>query len=313
MHIPKTTTCYLLTAVLTLALAACDDDEGSNLPGAQSYPAVITAQQFGIGDDSQGTTYTKGETIGVYMLESGTDNIVPPYSNLRYYANRYDDQDYFLPGSNDSIPYFPVTGEQRDIAAYYPRTTVLADSLVGIHLAEDYDFAASLLWARANGLHKDNRKAILQLRPALTLLTFTLKAGYGVDANELKGAQITLRNMPVSGHVNVLNGHVRHNEGITADIMLANGTTQQTSLRFQTFVMPAGTTQGYTMLVDVPALGQTYEYEIAAGAPVFDGSTEYEFDTTINDDGMLVSVQSSPITNWGQSGAIGGAGEEVTE
>lgn len=331
--IQRKSTIFLLATLLILAACSDDDDTAAT---AQSYPVVITAQGFSLDEDSEGTTYTNGETLGVYMLEGGTDNIVPPYSNLRYYANRYDDQDYFLPGNNDSIPYFPATGEQRDIAAYYPRTVTLADSLVNIHLTEHYDYASSLLWARVNGLDKDNRTAFLQLRPALTLLTFNLRAGYGVTVDELAGTVITLRGLPVSGYFNALNGHTSYNEGITQDIVVTedgiatqsasaavrtaatrandSDSDEQQTVTMQVFVLPSSTTQGYTMTVEIPSLGQTYEQDIpAAGASDFAGSTEYEFDTQINDDDMIVSVQSSPINNWGQSGSISGEGEETTE
>ena len=185
MRMMNRKTTYLLLAGL-LTLAACDNDDNGTTADPKAYPLVVTAQQFGYAEDSEGTTYTKGETLGVYMLEAGTDNIVPPYGNLRYYANRYEDEDYFLPGSNDSIPYFPATGEKRDVSAYYPKTVTLADSLVSLHLVEHYDYASQLLWARVDGLDKDNRKAVLNLRPALTLLSFNLRAGFGVTADDVE-------------------------------------------------------------------------------------------------------------------------------
>ena len=323
---------YFLLAGLA-ALASCDNDD-TPAPDPKAYPLVVTAQQFGYDEDSEGVTYTKGETLGVYMLEAGTDHIVPPYANLRYYANRQTDEDYFLPGNNDSIPYFPATGEKRDVSAYYPKTVTLADSLVGLHLVEHYDYASQLLWARVGGLDKDNRKAVLQLRPALTLLSFNLKAGFGVTADDLQGAVIILRGLPVSGNFNAVNGHVSYHPGITQDLVYQTTTKAAATrsslptradaddeeednppvvLTVSAMVLPSSTTEGFKMIVEVPKLEQTYEYDIPkGGTESFEGSTEYEFDTEINDEGMTVSVQSSPIENWTPGGTISGEGEEVT-
>ena len=320
---------YLLLGGL-LTLASCDNSDDTPATDPKAYPLVVTAQQFGYDEDSEGVTYTKGETLGVYMLEAGTDHIVPPYG---YYANQHADEDYFLPGNNDSIPYFPATGEKRDVSAYYPKTVTLADSLVSLHLVEHYDYASQLLWARVDGLDKDNRKAELQLRPALTLLSFNLKAGFGVTADDLQGAVIILRGLPVSGNFNAVNGHVSYHPGITQDLVYQT-TTKAVAVRsslptradaddeeednppvvltVSAMVLPSSTTEGFKMIVEVPKLEQTYEYDIPQGTGSFEGTTEYEFDTEINDEGMIVSVQSSPIINWTPGGSISGEGEEVT-
>lgn len=310
-----------LWLLILLPVAACNDNAPTwEDPEAKAYPAVITAQGFGMDEDSEGVTYTQGETIGVFMMENGTDNMVLPYGNLRYYANRYDDEDYFLPGNNDSIPYFPPTGEKRDISAYYPRTVTLADSLVNLHLVERYEYASSLLWARVNGLDKDNRIAALALRPALTLLTFSLRGGMGITMDDLEGVIVTMKGIPVSGHFNAVNGYTHVNRNILIDLTVPESTTstradaderEGETIDFATFVLPSSTTQGYQMQVEVPNLGQTYTIDIPAKTEQFESSMEYLFDIEITPQGMDVDLQTSPITNWGNNGSISGETEDM--
>lgn len=311
-------------------LAACNDND-TPVDESNAYPAVITAQAFGYEADAAGATWNKGETIGVYMLKAGTDAIEPPYSNLRYYANSRDDQDYFLPGQNDSIPYFPATGEKMDIAAYYPQATVLADSLVAIHLIENYGFASKLLYSRIAGLNKDNRKAVLDLRPVLTKLVFKFKVGYGMTEADLAGLTVTLKGLPVSGNFNAITGKIHFrdvstNQDIkftTAEKRAAARTVARISTRAENkeeedifitaegMVLPASTTEGYQVVVELPAVEKSYTYDIPqGGTDQFEGSQQYTFDSEINNEGMIVRVQSSPIINWGQGGSISGEGEE---
>lgn len=314
-------------------LAACNDND-TPVDESKAYPAVITAQAFGYEADAAGSTWNKGETIGVYMLKAGTDEIVAPYSNLRYYANSRDDQDYFLPGKNDSIPYFPATGEKMDIVAYYPQATALADSLVAIHLIENYEFASKLLYSRIAGLNKDNRKAVLDLRPALTKLVFKFKVGYGMTEADLKGLTVTLKGLPVSGNFNAITGKIHFrdistNQDIkftTAEKKASTRIAAPVSTRAESeeenkeedifitaegMVLPASTTDGYQVIVELPAVDKSYTYDIPqGGTDEFEGSQQYTFDSEINNEGMIVKVQSSPIINWGQGGSISGEGEE---
>lgn len=319
---------------LACALFAACDDNDAPVDESKAYPAVIMAQAFDYGSDT-GTTWFNGETIGVYMLKGGTDDIVAPYSNLRYYANSFDNQDYFLPGNNDSIPYFPATGEKMDIAAYYPRATVLADSLVAIHLIDNYDYASQLLFARVPNLDKDNRKAELQLSPVLTKLTFKFKVGYGMTEKDLKGMIVSLRGLPVSGNFNATNGRINFRDVTTGEeiklttteagkakastrtITRAEDSEEEeddTFITAQGMVLPASTTEGYKVVIELPAAaggaGKIYEYEIPKATDEFEGSQEYTFDTQINDESLSVVVDKSPITDWEQGGIINGNGEE---
>lgn len=319
----KNTFTHLLLACLLLA--ACNDNE-SPADDSRAFPVVILGQAFGYEADAAGSSWNKGETIGVSMLKAGTTDIIAPYSNLRYYANNRTDQDYFLPGSNDSIPYFPATGEAMDIVAYYPQTTALADSLVSIHLTKRYSYASKLLFSRIPNLNKDNRKAVLQLRPALTKLAFKFKVGKGMTEANMKGLKVTLKGLPVSGHFNTLTGKVSFRDVATdQDIQLitsekkpaARSLTRATSdddadvlITAEGMVLPASTTAGYQVIVELPAIKQSYIYQIPEGTDNFEGSQEYTFNSTINNADMIVSVQSSPIINWGQGGIIGGDGEE---
>ena len=327
------------TSLLLLACAllwACSDED-TPVDQSKAYPAIIMAEAFGYEVDGTGTTWSKGETIGVSMLKSGTDEIVPPYSNLRYYANSFDNQDYFLPGCIDSIPYFPPTGETMDIAAYYPQSTVLADSLVAIHLIENYEYASKLLYSRAQGLHKDQRRAELLLRPALTLLTFKFKVGYGMTEADLKGLIVTLKGLPVSGNFNTLTGKIHFRDVTTSQDIQFTATEKKAASRAlalasnraltraedkddeedgvfitaQGMVLPASTTEGYSVIVELPAVEKSYTYDIPKGGTEdFEGSQEYTFDSEITNEDMIVTVQSSPIINWGQGGIINGEGEE---
>lgn len=313
---------YLLLAAALLT-TACQDNKDEAPDPARAYPAVLVGKAYAYDASGVGSSWSKGETIGVYMLEAGTDRIVAPYSNIRYYANERTDQDYFLPGSNDSILYYPPTGVPVEVVAYYPRTETRADSLVAVNVInQKYVSAASLLYSRVSGLNKDQRKVRFNLSPVLTMLSFKFTVGTGVTDAHLKGLNVVLRGVPSSGYFNAVRGTFSLND-VYVDIPLITQpatapatravAAAETSINVTGLVMPAPAVAGYQVHVNLPALdgGKVFVYEMKQDINNLAGATHYVFDSRVNRDGLDVKVQYSPIINWGDGGGIGGDGTEI--
>lgn len=304
--------------LISCALMSSCKDEDTYIDTAHAYPIVITGQAYGYDAADGGETWTKGETIGVYMMESGTATVESPYSNIRYYANNRDDQDYFLPGNNDSILYFPYSGEQRDIAAYYPYTLEAIDGEIPINVADQSNTKMTgLLYARVGKLSKNNRKAELKLSPILTKLHFTLTLVGNVSGVKADDITLTLKGFPTSGFLNVPSGEFSY-RNVYMDIpltMTKDGSATQTGAVGQAvytadgYVMPSLSTEGYQVCVSIPGFGE-YTANIIESTPYLNAATVYNFELRLLDDKLQMTLTSSSINNWGNSGDIYGSGEE---
>lgn len=304
-------------------LTACDDDEEVTT----GYPVVITAQAFSYessGSEAtpdEGTTWSEGQEIGVYMLQPDNNAVEYPYANLCYYANSITDQDYFLPKDIDLIPQLPADGSQRSLVVYYPYQAQLADHRLAVNVADQQNTQIDdLLYARFDGLTKDQRKAVLKMRPALSLLSFRVQTGGGMTADRMRGLTITLKHVPVSGFFNVLDGSVTNrNVFFDVPLVVVDESTPATRaeadkplFRIEGVMLPTASTEGYVAELYFPNDGGRIEtYEIKRGTSSLEGSTEYVFTTTITDEDMLVECSSAPISNWVPGGSIGGDGTEV--
>ncbi len=306
-HFVSTFSLLLLSGISAIS---CSDKDKEH-PDYSRHPVVVTAQAFGYDNSTPGSTWHKGENIGVYMLEKGTGDPILPYRNVRYYANNRDDQDYFLPGSNDSVLYLPATGEAADVSAYYPYLPTADDDYIPVNVLDQNAVSIStILYARADGLHKGQRKAILSMRPVLTKLTFDFRPA-GISAAELKGIKVTLRGMSVSGLFHRGTGEIRSRH-VYFDIPLKSPeSSANASLSTEAIVLPSGQTKDYQVVVELPVLNKQYVYEISKDFDMLNGATEYVFDSALGNDAMVVKVQSSPITDWQSGGTINGEGKET--
>lgn len=278
----------------------------------QRHPVVITAQAFDYDNATPGSTWHKGETIGVYMLERKARNTILPYRNVRYYANNRTDQDYFLPGNNDSLLYLPALAEAVDVSAYYPYVPGVDDDYIPVNVSDQNAVSiTSILYARATDISKTQRKAVLALRPALTKLTFHFRPA-GVSAADLKDIKVTLRGMSVSGLFHRGTGEV-HSRNVYFDIPLKSpaATASSTTLSTEAIVLPSAETKSYKVVVELPQLNKSFEYEISKDFNALNSATEYTFEGALSNDAMVVRVQSSPIVNWQNGGTINGGGEET--
>lgn len=191
---------YLTIASFAVGMASCNKEESSSTVYEKAYPVILKAQSIGLEADKAPESYMKGEGIGVSLLETGTDNVVSPNSNICYLSDGIGT--YFLPEKSESVIYLPENGDKRDIATYYPRVADAADK-VNVDLTTDQEFGAKLQYGRIDGLDKDNRKAELKMKNALSLVTLDIDASQVVGAT---GITATLQNTPLKGSMSIYSG-----------------------------------------------------------------------------------------------------------
>lgn len=190
---------YLTIASIAVSTASCNKEESASTVYEKAYPVILKAQNIGLEADKAPESYLKGESIGVSLLEQGTDNAVAPNSNIRYLSDGIGY--YFVAANNDSTIYLPENGDKRDIATYYPKVADITDK-VSIDLTTNQEFGAKLQFGRINGLDKDNREAVLKMKNALSLVTLD------IDASAFGAQSITaiLQETPLKGNMSIYSG-----------------------------------------------------------------------------------------------------------
>ena len=175
-------------------LSSCKKEDSSSNIYDKAYPVIITARSLGFETDQAPESYLKGESLGVSMLENGTDNVVTPYTNIRYISDGVGA--YLNAANNDSTIYLPSTGESMDLATYFPKVNEIATD-VAIDLTSNQEFGAKLQFGRINGLNKDNRKAELKMKNALSLITMDVDPSAFAGVTDINA---TIQETPIKGN-----------------------------------------------------------------------------------------------------------------
>ena len=318
---------YLTIASFAVGMASCNKDESSSTVYEKAYPVILKAQSLGLEADKAPESYLKGEGIGVSLLETGTDNVVSPNSNICYLSDGIGN--YFVPEKSESVIYLPENGDKRDIATYYPRVADAADK-VNVDLTTDQEFGAKLQYGRIDGLDKDNRKAELKMKNALSLVTMDIDASQVVGAT---GMTATLQNTPLKGRMNIYSGKFEATEFGTLTMKEGSAFSRsgETSIKkFYAMVIPATvkaaaeeeekpTVEGKEAKIELVITKEGEEKPLRVEIKLADYTESLEsamnsnFNVSVDNAGnadVKVTNTSFSINDWGNSGGIDVDGSE---
>lgn len=249
-------TYLFLAAAAALTLASCsNDDDFADRPGdgrvAVNFSGGITLTR------ATGDAWDLNDGIGIYMVETGTQNVVDNAANRRYVTAAGDGS--FSPASEDQTIYFPLDANNKvDFIAYYPQDALTGNTYAVDVTDQSAPSAIDLLWSN-NATAKDKTVQTVDLKfyHRLSRVEVELKAGAGVSEAELAGTTVTLSNQPVKADFDVLQNTMATAADV-ADITLLTGTNGLSSSaiilpqegingRTLHFAFPDGTVESYPL------------------------------------------------------------------
>lgn len=312
---------FFILVFFTASLSSCKKEDSSSNIYDKAYPVIITARSLGFETDQVPESYLKGESLGVSMLENGTDNVVTPYTNIRYISDGVGS--YLNAANNDSTIYLPSTGESMDFATYFPKVNEIATD-VAIDLTSNQEFGAKLQFGRINGLNKDNRKAELKMKNALSLITMDVDPSAFAGVTDINA---TIQETPVKGNMNIYNGKFTATE--FGQLAMASGSSLSratNTVRFYTLVFPViinnqgseGSTDNniladnITIVIQITKTNEAGETEtkkipvsLANHISAIESATNTNFSITINENGepdIKVTNTNFTIDDWINNG-----------
>ena len=297
---------FFYFAAAAMMLAACSNDESVN-EVANDNIISLTA---GIGAQTR-ATLTDAEAQNT-QFESGKTILVEAYKKDA--ADTYTTGNYTT-GSDGAMTgslYYPATGENIDICAYYPSTVSSSSTSFDVgadqttaELYQSYDLMyATKLTDKAKG----NTHA-LSFNHALSKIIVTITNGNGVTESDVTSnvTAVKINNtLPTAGFT-ITAGAIGSitASGTAADIDIT-GTTMTSHAGIIVPQTITATTDNKVNFITVTYNGNDYSYKLSADK-TFEAGKVYTYALTLSAAG--ISLSSSSISSWTEGV---GASETIT-
>lgn len=154
-----------------LGVTSCSGDEPSG--GTAPRPVVLKAEIFSF-NSSVPTVWAGGQSVGVYMLKSGTQEVYGEYANVEYLADNRGTTGYLVPVSNTPI-YLPADGSRVDFRVYYPydktvQTRAMVKNTTRVEIDESTPGDGFLYSQNSRGVSYNYNQSTVQIKSMLSVV-----------------------------------------------------------------------------------------------------------------------------------------------
>lgn len=280
---------YLLAA--TAVIVSCDRSD-EEVP--KKSQAILSANAISI-DSEYANVWDESDEIGVFVMESGTGNILEGHANLRHIADLSADAVSLQPAA-DTI-FFPSDGSSVDFIAYHPFREMDSGYLYGVDLSDQSAPSPRMLVrAEAKGHNSVMNSVRFSLRPEYAKLKVNLK----IDIPESKadeGISISLHDMVFKGTFDIIAGNFLPYDS-AGDALMSRRTGSVNA--FEAYLLPHKVTDKATLTVNNTAEeGRTLRLDEYITS--FEKGNQYDLNITVSPEGlkaMLVGVKAYYISDW---------------
>ena len=291
----------LMALWLFAGFSGCADDGGSP-DEAGRVAVVLHGSRAGVARTTDsGDAWANDDRVGVFLVEAGgvlPDDIVADATNLQYIATPVEGNApaaTFAAASASDVAYYPL-GTSVDIAAYYPwRAAVGNDGTFEVDLTDQSSPAdIDVLHAKATGKDENSGEVNLVFRHAASKIVLDLKAGTGVTAADLAGAEVRINNVAGSASFSIAAGEISAAGQLASFDMKRETATPGFAATFSAILAPLSGGSGRSVDVII-GNRSTLAWDIPDATP-FPAGTCYTYTVTVSDFG--VTVGSGTIVPW---------------
>lgn len=273
-----------------LLFLAC---EGETIdPKRASKSIRVTADIEGVKTRLSGSTWEKGDGIGIYMIKAGV-----PLGNTALAKNvhyQYDETGIFTPKNESQAIYLPFNGSNVDFIAYFPYRE-LTDFIVPIDLTvQSHQAALDLMYAdNVTAKNMTNPSVNMLFSHRLSKIVLQIAHYRGIDLSELS---VILTNVPTKASFNLVNGTLTSFPG-TEDIALgisSDGTVAEAIL------LPGSDLSGSKLWFVIGDNEQVFQSALPATVTTnpLASSTLHNLNATLYTEEERAVIEPGSITPW---------------
>lgn len=275
-------------SLICFVIASCEGD--TPIPPGAGKKVQLSAAIEGLQTRASGSTWDKGDAIGVYMKKSG--EALGPSAIVQNTKYETTGTSTFLPAKGATTITFPLDGSNVDFIGYYPYKEMIAN------LTYPIDLSNQSVQSDIDLLYSDNAKAFNSGKPNVNMLfshqlaKITLTIEHKFIPN-LNGIEVIITNAGINANFNLTDGTLSAPSatGNIACMVASDGATAEAIL------LPTSSLNGMELwfLLD----DETFKYPLSSVPEIqsFDKSTRYIYNVFLDSD-RTPAVTVGTISNW---------------
>lgn len=288
---------FTYSALVAGMLASCNEQNvtANHIPNEIIFVSGLNGSNTRLSQD--GSQWTAGDPVGIYMIKSGEEGTVLNYSNVPYIALSSAQVTEFKAAG--SVIYYPEDESPVDFIAYYPHTETVTGFVYPIRLADQSAGASAhdLMYAKANNEGRGFTSGSVAFAFTHQLSKLTLRI---VDENNnaIVPDQVAIKGMNTCANFNLSTGTLE-GEANAADI-----TPYKNGNSCEAILLPTTLAPGHHIAVTIN--GNTYKWDINNSYPdlVIKPAYSYMCKVTVNVfnaeiKGELIDFNGDSVAPWG--------------
>lgn len=275
-------------SLICFVIASCEGD--TPIPPGAGEKVQLSAAIEGLQTRASGSTWDKGDAIGVYMKKSG--EALGPSAIVQNTKYETTGTSTFLPAKGATTITFPLDGSNVDFIGYYPYKEDIANFIYPIDLSDqsvqsNIDFLYS---DNAEGFRFDNPEVNMLFSHQLSKILLIIEHEFMPD---LSGIEVIITNVGTRANFNLTDGtlSVPSATGNIACMVASGGATAEAIL------LPTSSLAGIELWFVLD--DETFKYPLSSVPEIqsFDKSTRYTYNVYLDSD-RTPAVTVGTISNW---------------
>jgi hypothetical protein len=282
----------LLLLMIGVLLFACEGEEIA--PTGVRTAIRLTAEIEGMRTRLSGSTWEKGDAIGVYMKLAGASlDSSAPERNVPYSYNAETGE--FEPKDEKGTIYFPFTGDRVDFIGYYPYRDPVNDFTLPIDLSvQSKQSAIDLMYAdNVKDVNEEHANVSMVFSHKLSKIVMQVQHYRGIELEDLS---VIITSVPVTGSFDLRSGNLSVDPA-TTDV--ACSVNKDCTLA-EAILMPGTDLSGSELWFVTGDGAEAYKVDLGTlfTTGSLSPSTQYTFVATLFTDEVKVVTDSTGIIPW---------------
>ncbi|MDR0983205.1 MAG: fimbrillin family protein [Culturomica sp.] len=286
---------------------SCNKNDSDEIKDTTLVPVQFSSATQSTRTTDGGDKWVAGDSIGIFMVKTGTTTISDNVINYRYDATTTSsaNKSGFAPAANADTIYYPMDDTKVDFIAYYPYRNAQTLTNYSIDLSNQSDPAAIDLlygssavsysegYCKSDALNDTNLLVSLSLEHMLSKLELTVTKGAGVtDLTELTNVIIT--DVDTAANLNLATGILQTVTTSDGDINTLMTTTPTATVdgAYEAILLPVSSTTG--VKVSFVLNGETYVWDLSNEITSFVAGKKYVYTISLNKTGVTVEGTIEP-------------------